>query len=64
MGLPKILADRVPNRGSEGLTVDEKGHVFALIQSPLNVDGKTAKTAKMCIRDRSGLKWRRSMTAS
>ena len=46
MGLPKILADRVPNRGSEGLTVDEKGHVFALIQSPLNVDGKTAKTAK------------------
>ncbi|WP_419521990.1 esterase-like activity of phytase family protein, partial [Megasphaera sp.] len=46
MGLPKILADRVPNRGSEGLTVDEKGRVFALIQSPLNVDGKTAKTAK------------------
>ena len=46
MGLPKILADRVPNRGSEGVTVDEKGHVFALIQSPLDVDGKTAKTAK------------------
>lgn len=46
MGLPKNLADRVPNRGSEGLTVDEKGRVFALIQSPLNVDGKTAKTAK------------------
>lgn len=44
-GLPKILASRVPNRGSEGLTMDEKGHIFALIQSPLNVDGKTAKTA-------------------
>ena len=45
-GLPRILASRVPNRGSEGLTIDERGHVFALIQSPLNVDGKTAKTAK------------------
>lgn len=46
MGLPKILADRVPNRGSEGVTVDENGHVFALIQSPLDIDGKTGKTAK------------------
>lgn len=45
-GLPSILASRVPNRGSEGITVDERGHIFALIQSPLNVDGKTAKTAK------------------
>lgn len=45
-GLPRILASRVPNRGSEGLTIDERGHVFALIQSPLNVGGKTAKTAK------------------
>lgn len=45
-GLPSILASRVPNRGSEGLTIDERGHIFALIQSPLNVDGKTAKTAK------------------
>lgn len=45
-GLPTILADRVPNRGSEGLTIDENGHIFALIQSPLNVDGKTAKTSK------------------
>lgn len=45
-GLPRILASRVPNRGSEGLTIDERGHVFALIQSPLDVDGKTAKTAK------------------
>lgn len=45
-GLPSILASRVPNRGSEGLTIDERGHIFALIQSPLNVDGKTAKTSK------------------
>lgn len=45
-GLPKILADRVPNRGSEGLTIDENGNVFAFVQSPLDVDGKTAKTAK------------------
>lgn len=28
------------------MTIDERGHVFALIQSPLNVGGKTAKTAK------------------
>lgn len=45
-GLPSILASRVPNRGSEGLTIDEHGNIYALIQSPLNVDGKTAKTAK------------------
>lgn len=45
-GLPKILASRVPNRGSEGLTIDDKGNIVALIQSPLNVDGKTKKTAK------------------
>ena len=45
-GLPKILADRVPNRGSEGLTMDENGNIFAFVQSPLNVDGKTGKTAK------------------
>lgn len=45
-GLPKILASRTPNRGSEGLTLDDKGNVVALIQSPLNVDGKTGKTAK------------------
>lgn len=45
-GLPSILASRVPNRGSEGLTIDEQGHIFALIQSPLNVDGKTGKTSK------------------
>ena len=45
-GLPQIIADRVPNRGSEGLTIDENGNVFAFVQSPLDVDGKTAKTAK------------------
>lgn len=45
-GLPSILASRVPNRGSEGLTMDEHGVIYALIQSPLNVDGKTGKTAK------------------
>ncbi|MGO5131865.1 esterase-like activity of phytase family protein [Mitsuokella jalaludinii] len=45
-GLPSILRCRVPNRGSEGITVDERGHIFALIQSPLNIDGQTAKTAK------------------
>jgi len=46
MGLPSILANRVPNRGSEGVTVDENGNVFAFIQSPMDINGKTAKTAK------------------
>lgn len=45
-GLPKVLAQRVPNRGSEGLTIDENGDIVAEIQSPLDIDGKTAKTAK------------------
>lgn len=45
-GLPSILASRVPNRGSEGLTIDDNGNIVALIQSPLDVNGKTAKTAK------------------
>lgn len=45
-GLPKILANRTPNRGSEGLTIDDQGNIVVLIQSPLNVDGKTGKTAK------------------
>lgn len=44
-GLPDILSQRVPNRGFEGVTVDEKGYVYGLVQSPLNVDGKTKKTA-------------------
>jgi hypothetical protein len=45
MGLPAILAERVPNRGFEGVTVDENGYVYGMVQSPLNVDGKTGKKA-------------------
>lgn len=45
-GLPNVLASRVPNRGSEGLTVDDEGNIVAEIQSPLDINGKTAKTAK------------------
>lgn len=45
MGLPSILAQRVPNRGFEGLTIDDDGNIVGIIQSPLDVDGKTSKTA-------------------
>lgn len=45
-GLPNILKYRVPNRGFEGITVDENGDVFAIIQSPLDVENETKKTAK------------------
>lgn len=45
-GLPNILKYRVPNRGFEGITVDENGNVFAIIQSPLDIENETKKTAK------------------
>ena len=45
MGLPSILAQRVPNRGFEGLTIDDDGNIVGIVQSPLDVDGKTSKTA-------------------
>lgn len=46
MGLPQIIADRVPNRGFEGITIDDDGNIVTFVQSPLDVDGKTEKTAK------------------
>lgn len=39
-GLPEILKYRVPNRGFEGLTIDENGDVYATVQSPLDIKGK------------------------
>lgn len=45
-GLPEILKYRVPNRGFEGITIDENGDIFAIIQSPLDVENETKKTAK------------------
>ena len=44
-GLPEILKYRVPNRGFEGITIDEKGYVYAAVQSPLDINGETKKTA-------------------
>ena len=40
-GLPPIIANRTPNRGAEGLTVLPNGHVFFLVQSIIEFDGKT-----------------------
>ncbi len=45
-GLPEILKYRVPNRGFEGLTIDENGYVYAVVQSPLDVNGETGKKAE------------------
>jgi hypothetical protein len=45
-GLPEILAARQPNRGMEGLTVAPSGKVYGMIQSTLDVDGKTRNSAR------------------
>ncbi|MDF2570672.1 MAG: hypothetical protein K0R55_2276 [Sporomusa sp.] len=45
-GLPEVLKYRVPNRGFEGLTITANGKVYAAVQSPLDINGKTSKTAQ------------------
>lgn len=44
-GLPEVLKYRVPNRGFEGLTIDENGYVYATVQSTLDIEGKTKDKA-------------------
>jgi len=44
-GLPKIIAWRQPNRGMEGVTVAPSGKVYGIIQSTLDVDGRTRNKA-------------------
>lgn len=44
-GLPAILQQRTPNRGGEGLTMSPNGHLWLLVQSTLNIDGKTKNLA-------------------
>ncbi|MBP7248248.1 MAG: esterase-like activity of phytase family protein [Negativicutes bacterium] len=46
-GLPELLKHRIPNRGMEGLTITPDGkYLWGAIQSVLDIDGKTSKTAK------------------
>ena len=44
-GLPEILKHRIANRGFESLTIAPSGKVFAVLQSVMNIEGKTQKTS-------------------
>jgi hypothetical protein len=45
-GLPELLKYRIPNRGFEGITVAPNGKVYAALQSVLNINEETDKTAQ------------------
>lgn len=42
-GLPDILKHRIPNRGMEGLSISPSGKIFSVVQSSLEIDGKSNK---------------------
>ncbi len=44
-GLPEILQYRIANRGFEGLTISPSGKIYASLQSVLDIEGETSKTA-------------------
>ncbi len=38
--LPSILSHRIPNRGFEGITVNDKGEIIAIMQSVLDINNR------------------------
>lgn len=44
-GLDEVLKYRIPNRGFEGITITPSGKILASMQSVLDVNGETSKTA-------------------
>lgn len=44
-GLDEVLKYRIPNRGFEGITITPSGKILASMQSVLDINGETAKTA-------------------
>lgn len=44
-GLPEVISNRIANRGFEGLTITPSGKILASVQSVLDINGETSKTA-------------------
>ncbi len=46
-GIPEILKERKGGKGFEGLTISESGKMYAVLQAPLDIKGKTYSKSKL-----------------